>query len=117
MIEDIFLHEQRVWDALVTGDAASDMVLLDPGFIGVYSDGFAGRDEHVGQLDEGPTITSYTLSEVTVKPLGEDHALICYRATFQRSARNTSEQMLVSSIWRNEKNRWVNIFSQDTPTP
>ena len=115
MIEDIISYERRVWDALMTGDATADMSLLHSEFLGVYSDGFSGRDGHVGQLENGPTISSFALSEITVKPLGADHALICYLATFQRSARTTSEQMFVSSIWRQENNGWINIFSQDTP--
>ncbi len=115
MTDDIIIYERRVWDALLAGDAAADVTLLHPEFIGVYSDGFAGRDVHVGQLAQGPTIVSYTLSEVTVKHLGDDHALICYRATFQRTSRDTSEQMLVSSIWQKQDSGWINIFSQDTP--
>ena len=115
MKNDIIAYERRVWEALVAGDAASDQALLDSEFIGVYSDGLAGRDEHVGQLDEGPTISSYTLSEIAVTPLGNDHALICYCATFQRTTRDTPERMYVSSIWRSQGNAWINIFSQDTP--
>ena len=115
MIEDIISCERRVWNALMTGDATADMALLHSEFIRVYSDGFSGRDGHVGQLENGPTITSFALSEITVKPLGADHALICYLATLQRRTRTTSEQMFVSSIWRQENNGWINIFSQDTP--
>lgn len=115
MKQDIIDHERRVWEALVVGDATADTALLHPDFIGVYSDGFAGRDMHVGQLAQGPTIAFYSLSEVTVKHLGDDHALICYCATFQRTSRDTSEQMLVSSIWHKQDSGWINIFSQDTP--
>lgn len=116
MTDEIQAYERRVWDALVAGNAAADSALLHPEFIGVYPDGFAGRDGHVGQLEDGPTIASYSIDEVTIKALGLDHALICYRATFRRTSRDTSEQMFVSSVWRKHGTGWINIFSQDTPS-
>ncbi len=115
MNNQIITHERHVWDALVSGDAAADNALLHDDFIGVYSDGFAARDAHIGQLSKGPTVASYTLHDITTKPLGEDHELICYRAVFQRLGRPQMETMYVSSIWQKRGNGWLNIFSQDTP--
>jgi hypothetical protein len=48
-------------------------------------------------------------------PLGPDHALLAYRATYLRVGRAAEEEMFVSSIWRRERTGWVNVFSQDTP--
>lgn len=115
MNDVIIAHERRVWDALVSGDAAADGALLHDSFIGVYSDGFAARDAHTGQLSKGPTIASYTLHEITTRPLGAEHALICYRADFRRTGRTPTEVMYVSSIWQKHSDGWINIFSQDTP--
>lgn len=116
MTDEILAYERRVWDALMQGDSAADTALLHAEFIGVYPDGFAGRDGHVRQLENGPTIASYSLGDVTIKALGSDHALICYCAEFQRTSRDTSEQMFVSSVWRRDGASWINIFSQDTPS-
>lgn len=114
-IDEIIPYECRVWGALVTGDKAADEALLHRAFIGVYSDGFADRTAHSGQLDHGPALKGYALEDVRTERLGHDHALICYRATFQRITRDAPETMYVSSIWRRQGKGWVNVFSQDTP--
>lgn len=112
---EIIVFEHRVWDALVAGDAVADATLLHEGFIGVYPDGFAVRADHISQLANGPTIHSYALDRIKTERMGQDHALICYRASFQRSADAMTEVMYVSSIWRKTGDGWCNIFSQDTP--
>ena len=115
MRNEIISLERQVWEALVQGDAAADRALLHPNFIGVYSDGFADRDGHTGQLSDGPTVRTYELSDIEVKSLGADHALICYCAEFQRVRHDATELMYVSSIWRKGPAGWVNVYSQDTP--
>ncbi len=109
--------EQRVWTALKTGDSAIDGEMLTDDFLGVYSDGFAGKSEHVNQLRHGPTIHDYKIVEPRIITLAEDVVLLSYRAIFSRiSSANTGpvESMLVSSIWREFPGGWRNIFSQDT---
>jgi hypothetical protein len=115
LLEELSACERRVWDALVTGDASADRALLDEGFLGVYPDGFAGREAHVRQLAAGPTVSHYALSDMRVLPLGEDHALLAYRARYVRASGGGEEEMYVSSVWRRVPGGWVNLFSQDTP--
>ena len=106
--------ERQVWQALVDGDRAADISLLAPDFLGVYPSGFAGRDDHAGQLDAGPSVAAFDLSQITIRHLSEDAALITYRADFTRPGR-AGEAMLVSSLWERRAGDWVNTFSQDTP--
>lgn len=113
---EILALERRVWDALVAGEAALDAALLAPDFLGLYPSGFAGRADHVGQLDDGPSIAGYGLSEVQVRSLAPGVALIAYRAAFTRVATPArEEEMLVASIWERRGDGWENVFSQDTP--
>lgn len=115
-IEEILDLERRVWGALVRGDAAGDADLLCPGFLGVYPDGFAGREDHAGQLSGGPAVAEFTLSEARLLPVGRDHAMLCYLARFRRVSAATQEAMYVSSLWqRDGAGGWRNLFSQDTP--
>jgi hypothetical protein len=107
--------ERAVWEALRTGDAGADARLLSSDFLGVYPDGFAGREAHAGQLDKDPSVTAYTLSEEHLRPMGPDHVLYAYRAEYTRIGADMSETMLVSSIWERRGADWINIFSQDTP--
>ena len=115
LLIELRLCETRVWEALVCGDRQADEAALDDGFLGVYSDGFAGKADHVQQLAHGPTMKSFELSDQRVMPLGDDHAVLSYRAEFQRMNCTEPEAMYVSSIWRRSKQGWINIFSQDTP--
>lgn len=124
-LEQCLSLERRVWDALVTGDADADRELLADDFVGVYPTGFAGRDEHSGQLAAGPTVARYTIDAATLIPVGDDAALLAYRATYRRTPATDEtmpdetmpeETMYVSSLWCRRAGRWVNTFSQDTPT-
>lgn len=114
LLSTLLTLERRVWQALVDGDAAADTALLSDDFLGVYPDGFAGKADHSGQLDNGPTILRFELQEPQTRRLGDRHALLSYRATFRRPGR-APEIMYVSSIWQEREGDWVNIFSQDTP--
>lgn len=107
--------EHAVWQALVDGDMAADALALADGFVGIYSSGFAGKADHVGQLTDGPTVARFILSEMQVMPLGHDHAVLYYSARFQRPAVDGWEQMYVSSVWCRDGDGWVNMLSQDTP--
>lgn len=107
--------ETRVWDALVNGDATADAALLTADFLGVYPSGFAGRGDHTGQLADGPVMQTYDLSDTRLLPIGPDHALLCYRATYTRPGSSTPEVMYISSLWVRVGSRWMNSFSQDTP--
>lgn len=109
--------EKQVWDALVSGDQAADSLLLSDDFLGVYTSGFEGKEDHSGQLASGPSIHKYHLSSVTMKTLSLEVVLISYRADYSRhpiGENNSNEVMYISSIWQNFSGRWLNIFSQDT---
>jgi len=88
--------------------------LLCPEFIGVYPTGFAGRDDHADQLNQGPSVELYSLSEARVLPVGTDHAMLCYLAKYTRPGMAQSEAMYVSSLWQRHEQGWRNLFSQDT---
>jgi hypothetical protein len=113
--EAIRTAEHAVWAALMAGDAAADLALLSQDFLGVYPDGFAGRVAHGAQLEKGPSVAAYDISEEHLRPLGPDHMLYAYRARYFRPGAEVPEEMLVSSIWERRATGWINIFSQDTP--
>ena len=114
-IEHFLAFEERVWKALMTGDAEIDKEMLSPGFLGVYPSGFSDRDGHAGQLESGPTISDYALSDVQLLPVGPRHAMLIYAATYTRPGQVPPEKMYVSSLWERQGQSWCNIFSQDTP--
>ncbi|MEO0911801.1 MAG: nuclear transport factor 2 family protein [Pseudomonadota bacterium] len=115
LLQELLAAERRVWDALVAGDAEADDRALDARFLGVYPDGFSDKADHMAQLDDGPTIAAYSLSEAQAIGLGNRHASLSYRADFTRCGREEGETMYVTSIWRRGARGWVNLLSQDTP--
>ena len=115
--EQFFALECVVWDALVAGDSEADAEMLEDDFLGVYTSGFEGKQDHVGQLRNGPTVLAYELLQQRCLELSEGLVLYAYRAEFRRvgsSESSAPESMYVSSIWRQRGGRWRNVFSQDT---
>jgi hypothetical protein len=115
---EFFLNlESKVWAALMSGDARADESLLADNFLGVYSTGFAGRDEHVGQLGSGPSVRSYSLSNARGMHLCPGTVILSYLATWSRhrpESTTQQERTYISSIWKQEQGIWRNVFSQDT---
>jgi hypothetical protein len=111
--------ETSVWDALRRGDAEEDARLLADDFLGVYPSGFANRADHAGQLANGPTVADFEVSQARLMVLSPDDVVLSYRADWHRLAggsRGVEESMYISSIWSRRSGRWVNVFSQDSPT-
>jgi hypothetical protein len=115
-IEHFIRLEREVWEALADGDGEADGRLLSDDFLGVYTVGFADRAAHVAQLADGPTVSEFSIGAARLMVLSDDMVLLAYRAEFTRPGENTAESVLISSIWCEREGRWVNIFSQDTPS-
>jgi len=116
--EQFLALEAAVWAALAAGDVAADAGLLADDFLGVYHSGFAGKDQHLGQLRSGPTVASYELFDARIQVLSDGVVLLAYRAEWIRQGEGREgdpETMYVTSIWRQEGAIWRNMFSQDTP--
>jgi hypothetical protein len=108
--------ETAVWQALVDGDAAADERLLADDFVGVTPRGLSDRDGHVGQLESGPTVRAFELSEARLVVVSDSAAMLIYRAVYERVGADTgSESMYVGSLWCTRGGEWRNVFSQDTP--
>jgi hypothetical protein len=117
-LEEFVRLETAVWQALVDGDAEMDAALLTDDFLGVYPSGFAGRDDHVRQLADGPTVASFELSEARLLVISDDAMMLSYRADSHPVAGTAHPEpaaMYISSLWCRRDGRWLNLFSQDTP--
>jgi hypothetical protein len=109
--------ERQVWEALVRGDQSADAKLLHADFLGVYPSGFAGRDQHVQQLDTGPSIAAFEMHDARLVVLKPDTVLLAYLAVFRRPTAQVDEpsrRMYVWSLWQHFPEGWLNVFSQDT---
>jgi hypothetical protein len=117
-VEAFLQLEMEVWNALATGDAEADIRLLADNFLGVYGSGFIGKKDHTGQLQNGPIVAQFSLSNARIQVLSERIVLLSYRAEWVRyesTSESDKESMYVTSIWRDFDGVWRNTFSQDTP--
>lgn len=115
ILDELLAMERQVWEALVAGDRAADTALLAPDFLGVYPSGFADRANHASQLDAGPSVLEYRITQARAMPLADGIALLSYLAHYSRpAAPERNDAMYVTSIWRRAGHGWENIFSQDT---
>ncbi|SHJ91129.1 protein of unknown function [Shimia gijangensis] len=114
-LDDILILEKQVWQALIDGDPVADGAMLTSDFLGVYPSGFSNKVGHTGQLDQGPTMAEYRLSQARLVPLGEGRVLLAYHAAYRAVDAVKWDAMYISSIWEHRDNEWLNSFSQDTP--
>jgi len=116
LLAQITALETKVWQALVTGDTLADNRLLTADFLGVYPSGFATKAEHCGQLNDGPVMRSFSLSQVQLRIISPEAVLLSYRAQYQRANEAQEDVMYITSLWQHSDKGWLNSFSQDTPT-
>lgn len=114
-LSEILELEERVWQALVTGDAALDHSMLSEDFLGVYPSGFADRSAHTSQLEQGPSMQAYRLGDAQLRRISPEAVLLSYRAEYQAAGTEVWDAMLISSLWEQRDDGWINTFSQDTP--
>jgi len=119
-VDELVQLETEVWSALVAGDPEADARMLAEDFLGVYPSGFADREGHVEQVAAGPSVASFELTEPRTLVVADGAVMLAYRAAF-RPATPTGpgepRAMYVSSLWCLRDDRWINVFSQDTPAP
>jgi hypothetical protein len=83
-------------------------------FLGVYPDGFAGREAHSDQLAAGPTLPPTTIAEEHIRPLGPTTSSIPTARATSAPARLTRRHARHLHLGA-PRGGWINIFSQDTP--
>lgn len=109
--------EKQVWEALKNGDIEADSALLSDDLLGVYESGFSTKEDHLAQLQAGPIVSDYRIKHAQMLLLGPKIVSITYSATVsfvKREVQSSEHLYFITSLWAYRKNKWVNIFSQDT---
>jgi hypothetical protein len=113
---DTFEHlETAMWTSLVEGDGPAADQLLSSDYLGVYTTGFADRADYIAALANGPITASFEISESRIFAVSDTAVMYSYRADFKSRQDGPTEVMYISSLWCKRGDRWVNVFSQDTP--
>lgn len=108
--------ETAMWNSLVAGDGEAADRILSSDYLGVYTTGFSDRDDYIAALANGPTAASFEISQSRLFVLSDTAVLYSYRADFKSQPDGPPEAMYISSLWCLRDGRWVNVFSQDTPS-
>lgn len=108
---------RTLWQAYKNKDKATLSSLIDDNFR-MFEEGltaFSDKKGEVSSVDEFD-LTSYTLSDFTVKPLGPNTALVTYIAQYEgKSGGQTSKAKSVfGEVWIRSGGQWKALYLQET---
>lgn len=77
--------------------------------------GFVDKKAEVASVDEFD-LTSFTLKDFTVKPLGPHHALVTYTADYEgkAGAEVSKGHTIFGEVWVQEGSDWKALYIQET---
>lgn len=99
--ESLLALEHEGWDALCEqrGGSFYGELMTDDGLMVLVNGYVLDRDAVVASLNDSPSWDSYEISEPRLVPLGEDAAVLVYRARAQRGS-DAPFEAIMSSIYR-----------------
>lgn len=108
---------RKLWQAYKNKNKATLSSLIDGGFR-MFEEGltsFGDKKSEVNSVDEFE-LTSYTLSDFTVKPLGPNTALVTYTAQYEgKSGGEVSKAKSVfGEVWTRSGGEWKALYLQET---
>ncbi len=108
---------RKLWQNFKNKDKAGLAALLDDGFR-QFEEGtssFGDKKTEVNAVDEYE-LTSYTLSDFTVKSLGPNSALVTYIAQYEgKSGGETQKAKSVfGEVWTRTGSGWKALYMQET---
>ena len=110
-------HVQKLWPAFMGKDKAALAATLSDNFREFEEDTseFGDKKTEVALVDDFD-LTSYSLKDFTVKPLGPNSALVTYVAHYQsKSGGQTAKaDSVFGEIWTREANDWKALYIQET---
>ena len=114
MVDDVELLrrlERSLWDPITRYDGAHMEAVLAPDFVEF---GRSGRVyDRAAVLDVASRDFTAVLSDIAVRLIGDDAALVTYRSELRMEGR--VERGNRSSLWRRDGTTWLLEFHQGTP--
>lgn len=109
--------ERKLWEDFKNKNKAGLAALLDDEFR-QFEEGlsaFGDKKAEVNAVDEFE-LTTYTLSDFTVKSLGPNAALVTYIAQYEgKSGGEASKAKSVfAEVWIRKGNEWKDLYMQET---
>jgi ketosteroid isomerase-like protein len=114
--EHIVAAEREGLEALRAGDVDHFGVLTADEAVLVDAHGPATKAQVLKNV-AGFTLTDYSIENVNFVPISKETGLISYKITEKGNSHGHgfSAQAYVSSVWTHRGDRWLCLFSQETP--
>lgn len=108
---------RKVWEDFKNKDKSSLASTLADDFREVEegASGFGDKKAELASVDEFE-ITTYTLKDFTVRPLGPNSALVTYLAHYEGKAGNepVNTNSAFGEVWIRDSNTWKGLYVQET---
>jgi len=108
---------RKVWDMFKTKDKATLASMLDDRFCEVEegATGVGDKKAEIAMVDEFE-ITTYTLKDFKITPLGPNSALVTYLAHYEGKAGNeaVNANSAFGEIWVRTGGEWKGLYAQET---
>lgn len=108
---------RKIWEGFKNKDKAAVAALLDDRFREVEegASGFGDKKAEVAMVDEFE-ISTYTLKDFKITPLGPNAALVNYRAHYEGKAdgENINTNTAYGEVWVRKGDRWKALYVQET---
>jgi hypothetical protein len=114
--EAIIACEEEAWRALSEGSGADfyRANLTDDALM-VFPSGVLSRVEAIAGIEAAPPWSTFRIEQPRVQRLGDDRALLTYRATAQRAGQKPY-RALMTTLFVRQDGTWKTEFHQQTPT-
>jgi hypothetical protein len=114
--QQIVAKEREELDALKTGNREAFAGLLAEDAVFVNPHG-PGTKAEVVEHTAGLRLLEYSMDDVRFVPLSADSGLIAYKLSEKGTMHNHqfTEQVYASALWAKRGDKWVCLFSQETP--
>jgi len=110
-------HVQKLWAAFKAKDKTALAASLSDNFREFEEDTskFGDKKTEVALVDDFD-LTSYTLKDFTVKPLGPNNALVTYVAHYESKSGGQTAKVdsVFGEVWTLEANDWKALYIQET---
>ena len=117
-LNQVFSHEQQVWNALKANDIAAFNKLVDGPFTYLDANGFvAWRPEESEANLKGCVVNGFTTEEAQVQRPTDDMAILSYKINLDQvcGEQRVPTPQYVLSVWQRKGSAWRLIAHSETP--
>jgi imidazolonepropionase-like amidohydrolase len=116
LADEVLTAELTTWELEKRKDKNGYAALMAPGYIAITDRGVMNTALNLREIDD-LSIRDYAATDVTVRSIGQDVALLTYNVSWKGSydGKQLSEDDYAAAIWAKSHGRWIDAYYQETP--